>query len=121
MFQAKSTARDRMSSAVLDASARLEFLRRQPGGERVREVLADSLISTACLAEVLSNALDHGASLERACASVARLPIKILSFDAHHSYVAASLRPLTRQLGLSIADRASIALGQTLGLPVMTA
>jgi PIN domain nuclease of toxin-antitoxin system len=110
-----------MSSVVLDTSALLAFLRRQPGGQRVREVLPDSMISTVCLAEILSDALDHGASLERACAAVARLPIGILSFDPHDAHVSASLRPLTRRLGLSLADRASIALGQKLGLPVITA
>jgi PIN domain nuclease of toxin-antitoxin system len=109
-----------MSSAVLDASALLAFLRREPGGERVGEVLADSAISAVSLAEVLSTALDHGASLEPACAAVARLPIEILSFDPHDAYVAASLRPLTRRMGLSLADRTSIALGQKLGLPVLT-
>ena len=92
----------------------------EPGGERVGEVLADSAISAVSLAEVLSTALDHGASLEPACAAVARLPIEILSFDPHDAYVAASLRPLTRRMGLSLADRTSIALGQKLGLPVLT-
>ena len=110
-----------MSSAVLDASALLAFLRREPGGERVGEVLAESSISAVSLAEVLSTALDHGASLEPACAAVARLPIGILSFDPHDAYIVASLRPLTRQIGLSLADRASIALAQKLGLPVLTA
>ena len=110
-----------MSSAVLDASALLAFLRREPGGGRVGEVLADSVISTVCLAEVLSTALDHGASLEPACAAVARLPIEVLSFDRHDAYIVASLRPLTRPMGLSLADRTSIALAQKLGLPVLTA
>ena len=62
-----------MSSAVLDASALLAFLRREPGGERVEEVLADSVISTVSLAEVLSTALDQGASLRPACDAVGRL------------------------------------------------
>ena len=110
-----------MSNAVLDASALLAFLRREPGGGRVGEVLADSVISAVCLAEVLSTALDHGASLEPACAAVARLPIEVLSFDRHDAYIVASLRPLTRPMGLSLADRTSIALAQKLGLPVLTA
>lgn len=105
---------------MLEASALLAFLRREPAARRVGEVLPDSLISTVCLAEVLSKALDHGASLEPACSAVARLPIEVVTFDPHDAYVAASLRPLTRQLGLSLADRASIALGQKLGLPVLT-
>ena len=37
------------------------------------------------------------------------------------SYVAASLRPVTRKLGLSLGDRASLALGMRQGLPVLTA
>src|SRR6516165_9400297 len=110
-----------MSSAVLDASALLAFLRREPGGGRVGEVLADSVISSVCLAEVLSTALDHGASLEPACAAVARLPIEVLSFDRHDAYIVASLRPLTRPMGVSLANRTSIALAQRLGLPVLTA
>jgi PIN domain nuclease of toxin-antitoxin system len=109
-----------MISAVLDASALLAFLRREPGVGRVGEVLADSVISTVCLAEVLSTALDQGASLQPACDAVGRLPIVVRPFDPQDAYIAASLRPLTRRMGLSLADRASIALGQKLGLTVLT-
>jgi PIN domain nuclease of toxin-antitoxin system len=52
---------------------------------------------------------------------VARLPIEVLSFDRHDAYIVASLRPLTRPMGVSLANRTSIALAQRLGLPVLTA
>jgi PIN domain nuclease of toxin-antitoxin system len=45
----------------------------------------------------------------------------VVDFDAAQARVAGDLRSLTRAQGLSLGDRACLALAQALGLPVMTA
>lgn len=46
--------------------------------------------------------------------------LEIVQFESDLAAMAASLRPLTRKLGLSFADRACLALGLQSGLPVLT-
>lgn len=47
--------------------------------------------------------------------------LTIVPFDTIHAEEAARLRPLSRALGLSLGDRACLALGLTLGLPILGA
>jgi PIN domain nuclease of toxin-antitoxin system len=87
----------------------------------VGSVLDRSVISSVSVAEVLALALDHGGTLSQAFPAVSRLPITTTAFEVYDVYLSASLRAPTRQLGLSLGDRASLALGMRLGLPVLTA
>lgn len=110
-----------MSSVVLDASAILALLKKEPGGEVVRGRLAGSLVSAVNLSEVISKHLDWGAALEDVTRALAPLPYQVRPFDAEHAALAASLRPATRSAKFSFADRACLALGLSAGLPVLTA
>jgi PIN domain nuclease of toxin-antitoxin system len=110
-----------MSSVVLDASALLAFLRREPGGERIAAVLERAVISAVNVSEVVSKALEYGATLEAVAAALSQLPIRTTPFDTEDAYRAASLRPLTKVKGLSLGDRSCLALGMRLGVPVLTA
>jgi ribonuclease VapC len=47
--------------------------------------------------------------------------LTVHAFTLEDADVAADLRLLTRQAGLSFGDRACLALGRRLGLPVLTA
>lgn len=110
-----------MSSVVLDASAVLALLKKEPGGEVVRGRLSGSLLSAVNLSEVMSKHLDWGASLEEVTRTLAPLPYRVQPFDAAQAALAASLRPATRAADFSFADRACLALGLFAGLPVLTA
>jgi ribonuclease VapC len=46
--------------------------------------------------------------------------LNIIGFDVNLAYQAGSLRLLTRRAGLSLGDRACLALAQRLGLPALT-
>ena len=50
-----------------------------------------------------------------------RLRLPVITFDASDAKVVASLWPSTRASGLSLGDRACLALGLRLGVPVLTA
>lgn len=110
-----------MSSVVLDASALMAFLREEPGWDRVVPVLSKSLISAVNLSEVIAKATDYGGTMADVSQALVQLPIEVLPFTPEDAYIAGSLRPATRSLGLSLGDRACLALGLRLGVSVLTA
>lgn len=109
-----------MSRAVIDASAMLAFLLREPGGDAVVPALGDGVMSAVGYSEVLVKLMDRGAPLAEAIGFVSPFQLEIVQFESDLAAMAASLRPLTRKLGLSFADRACLALGLQSGLPVLT-
>ena len=110
-----------MSEAVLDASAVLALLNAEPGGEQVEMYLARASMSAVNAAEVLSKLVDAGLSLEEAKESLSLLGIRIEVFESEDAELVASLRPQTRAKGLSLGDRACLALGLRLEAEVATA
>ena len=111
---------------VVDASALLALLRAEEGGPRVRDALQDgALISTVNWAEVLSRLVQMGGDpLEVTSRALPFAELGLLSlvpFDDEQARETARLRMKTRGLGLSLADRAALALGRLRGLPVLTA
>jgi ribonuclease VapC len=110
-----------VSSVVLDASALLAFLRREPGSDRVAAVLYKAAVSSVNIAEVVSKALDYGGTLDQVSAALSQLPIETIPFGSEDAYITASLRPLTKHKGLSLGDRSCLALGIRLGVTVFTA
>ena len=101
-----------MSTCVLDASALLAYLWHEPGHDTVAQHIEQSkvLMSSVNLSEVLSRAADKGMSPSAMAALQASLPFEIIPFDRAQAQTAASLRPPTKALGLSLGDRACLAL-----------
>jgi PIN domain nuclease of toxin-antitoxin system len=109
-----------MASAVLDASAVLAHIRAEQGSDPVADIAADALMSTVNLAEVFSKLVERGLTVEQADAIVLRYGIEIVPFDEELARRAGALRPATRTLGLSLGDRACLALAQRESLPAIT-
>jgi len=95
---------------VLDASAVLALLKREPGAERVRAVLDRAILGTVNAAEVQSKLVDLGLSRQAAEARIRFLGCRILAFSEDQAIEAGSLIAQTRSLGLSLGDRACLAL-----------
>ena len=110
-----------MSSVVLDASAVLAFLQREPGGAVVAEHLSAAVISAVNVAEVATRLSDRGIPDGGAREAISALRLEIAAFDHELAYTSAALRPATRRLGLSLGDRACLALAKREGLPALTA
>lgn len=110
-----------MSKVVLDASALLAMLFREPGCDLVASRGNGAVLSSVGYSETLAKMTDHGIELADAERIIGRLSLHIAAFDSEAAAVAASLRQHTRQLGLSFADRACLALGVKTGFPVLTA
>ena len=110
-----------MSEIVLDASALMAVLREEPGAAAVEAVLDHAAISAVNLSEVQAKLVERGMAAELAWSSLVDLDLAVIDFDAAQAKVAGDLRSLTRAQGLSLGDRACLALAQALGLPAMTA
>lgn len=63
---------------------------------------------------------DKGMSLESLQRTVENLRLKIVPFDEESVFIVGSMREATRKAGLSLGDRACLALGLSKGLPVIT-
>ncbi len=106
---------------VLDASAMLALLFREPGHERVAEAVDGSCMSTVNLAEVLTRFTRDGHAAAPVLARLRRSAIEWVPLAEDHAAVIAELAPLTLPYGLSLGDRACLALALRLGQPAMTA
>jgi len=115
------------AAVVLDASALLAYLQDEPGAELVADAIAaGAAMSTVNLAEVLSQVANRGVdpgelSDELAARGLLGGAISVEPFTAADAVEVARLRPLTRDAGLSIADRACFALARRLGAEALTA
>jgi PIN domain nuclease of toxin-antitoxin system len=106
---------------VLDASALLAFLFGEPGHQAVAELIPGSCISSVNFAEVLGRFARDGHDVRRVAKRLEDAGIEVVPFVADDAAVAASLRPTTDPLGLSLGDRACLALALTRSLPAITA
>ncbi|WP_243093843.1 type II toxin-antitoxin system VapC family toxin [Thermus thalpophilus] len=111
-----------MVRTLLDASALLAYLHREPGFARVREAIWDGVgISAVNLAEVLGKLKGRGKDPGRLLPKVLALGLEVLPFTQEEAMVAAELDPQTRGLGLSLGDRACLATAKVHGLLALTA
>ena len=108
-------------SEVLDASAILAVVQSETGAEVVLEAIPDGVISVVNISEVVAKLTDRGYRDDAIRKELRELNLAVKDFDEDQAYAAGMLRPLTRDRGLSLGDRASIALGLRLGLVVLTA
>ena len=106
---------------VVDASAVIAFLVGEPFTRFDPERLDNALISAVNLSEVLTRLPEIGVPETSTVAAVARLNLRVVAFDEAQAHAAAHLRPQTRHAGLSLGDRACLALGDRLGCLVVTA
>jgi len=111
-----------MNKIVLDASAILAFLNEEPGHEKLTpELFAHAVASTVNLAEVQSKLVARGGRPEEAWEDAVSPVREAMPFTEEHARLAGSLVSHTRRLGLSLGDRACLALGITLNAPIYTA
>jgi ribonuclease VapC len=109
-----------VTSVVLDASAVIALLRSEPGFDVVQNAIADSLITAVNYSEVLKKTIERGGTGDAAASFVRGLSIAIVPFDENLAAVSAALYLQTKEHGLSLADRACLALGIQRNCKVLT-
>jgi len=106
---------------VVDASAMIALLRKEPGFDLVAREAVGGVMSALNLAETYSRLFDltqiAPIEWERA---IEPLSLSVIPFDEAAAVAAAKLRPATKRLGLSLGDRACLALAIERKLPVLT-
>ncbi len=110
-----------MNKVVLDASAILTIIHQKPGVEKLNpELLARAVASAVNMAEVQSKLVSHGWPAGEAWEDGTSPVAEIVPFDAEQARIAGDLTAQTRPYGLSLGDRACLALGLALRAPVYT-
>ena len=111
-----------MSRIVLDASALLAVLNREPGAEKLTpQLLSAAISSTVNLAEVQSKLVSRGIKPDEAWEATISSIREAAVFTDEQAKIAGSLIAQTSVFGLSLGDRACLALGIALKAPVYTA
>jgi PIN domain nuclease of toxin-antitoxin system len=95
---------------VLDASAVLCLLQEEKGAERVAQILPDSMIGAVNYSEVVAKLVEAGLDEATVDSLIDNLQLNVIPFDRIQARLAGSLRSSTRKLGLSLGDRACLAL-----------
>ena len=107
---------------VLDTSALLAFLKQERGWQEVAQALeGEAWLSEVNRAEFYTYMVRHQHSIEKAETMLRKTEIKVVSFTQEQAILSALLYPDTRHCGLSLGDRACLALGRVQALPVLTA
>jgi ribonuclease VapC len=111
-----------MNRIVLDASAILAVLNREPGADKLTpQLLSTGVASTVNLAEVQGKLVDRGIGADAAWIAILSSVQEAMAFTTDQAKIAGDLIAETRPLGLSLAGRACLALGLDLKAPVYTA
>ncbi len=107
---------------VLDASALLAVSKGERGAEFVMDLIntKDCVISSVNMAEVGARFLDLGLPIHELGRGMAQFSVDIVDFNQEQALASAALRPLTKSAGLSLGDRACIALAQLMQGCVVT-
>ena len=109
-----------MSKVVLDASALLAVLRREPGREVVEPLLAGAAVSAVNYSEVIKKSVESGGQAQETRTLLRLMDLVVVPFDEAQAFQAGVLFGQTKVKGLSFADRACLGLGLLRMWPVMT-
>jgi PIN domain nuclease of toxin-antitoxin system len=109
-----------MTGVVLDSSAVLAVINAEPGAARVIELLDGALLSAVNHAEVMTKLAERGMDRDLARSTVLKIGVEVVEYGIDLADRTGELRPQTRHLGLSLADRACLALAEREGVPAVT-
>ncbi len=110
-----------IDKVVLDASALLALIQNERGADVIKPLLKKSVMSTINVAEVLTALQRIEIQPKDAIVSICGMIRELIPFDVEQAQCAAELQSYVRHKGLSLGNRACIALGQKLQVPVYTA
>lgn len=105
---------------VVDSSVVLAAMLGELTIEEAEPWLTAACISAVNFAEVVTRLADRGMTKEQLADSLDDMDLDVRPFDQQQARQAGLLRSRTRELGLSLGDRACLALAIQLGLPVAT-
>ncbi|MFQ6028060.1 MAG: type II toxin-antitoxin system VapC family toxin [Dehalococcoidia bacterium] len=108
-------------SYILDASAIIAYLSGEPGNLLVESHMLHSAMSSVNWTEVIQYVISKNRDVTEVRNSLEQMGLVVASFAQEDAELAAELRTVTTSAGLSLADRACLALALKLNLPTLTA
>lgn len=108
-------------TVALDSSAVLALLFGEPGGDRVAPLVGESVISAVNLSEIIAKLIESGYRDDEAERAVDGFLPSVMPHDVPLAIETGALRRKTRRQGLSLGDRACLALARREGARVLTA
>ena len=105
---------------VLDASALLALIFDEKGAARIEALLAEAVIGSVNLSEVIAKMQDKGIDETTIDATLADLGLTVAPFDAEQATIAGKLRTATRAFNVSLGDRACLALAKQRNCSALT-
>jgi ribonuclease VapC len=97
-------------SAVLDSSVVLAVLFDEPGGASVSDLFNGGLLSAVNLAEILTKLKQGGWNTDFAWGHVLNMGFEVCPYETEQARLTSELIDQTRPYGLSLGDRACLAL-----------
>lgn len=110
-----------MNEYVLDASALLALLNGEAGADAVQEMLPHAVLSAVNLAEGSARLAAAGMPEKEIRQVFGLLGLETVPFDEETAIESGLLHRATHSAGLSLGDRACLALAKTLGRVAVTA
>lgn len=112
-----------MNKVVLDTSAVLAYLFDEAGGDKVYPILENGsgLISSVNYAELVGKLVDQGMPTEIIRETLFDLELEVADYGETQAFQTGELRTISKSFGLSLGDRACLALAIVMNLPVLTA
>ena len=98
------------SQSVLDSSAILAVIFAEPGADKVADKTRGALLSTVNLVEVQTRLILRGSDPDFAWRGIQKLNYEICPLDEEQARIAGEMIGKTKPLGLSLGDRACLAL-----------
>jgi ribonuclease VapC len=105
---------------VLDSSALLALVHGEPGADVVQLVVDRSAMSTVNWAETCKRAVENNVPLEGFRDEIEALEVELVDLTADDAERSARLWSATKRAGLSLGDRACLALAARLRVPALT-
>ena len=99
---------------VLEASAILALIQGEPGGERVRAIVRQAALSSVNLTEVVTKLIGRGVPLNEVRLVLVGVTPFVHPHDQELALDAGAMHAITRRQGLSLGERACLALARPL-------
>ncbi|MCD6567335.1 MAG: type II toxin-antitoxin system VapC family toxin [Dehalococcoidia bacterium] len=109
-----------MPKVVIDASALLALLNAESGADVVAEALPGGVISAVNLSEVVAKLCEAGMPEKAIHQALQPLGLESVPFDEEQAYQAGLLRIATKDMGVSLGDRACLSLAKMRGAVALT-
>ncbi len=110
-----------MSAIVFDSSVVIAILKQEPGFSTAESSISDALISTVNMSEVATYLARNSVPKDTIQEVLASFPIQVVPFEESLAIQTGCLYSSCKHLGLSLGDRACLALALSRKMPVLTA